>query len=123
MGLRTDVSYPIWDGNTKTNKTAAVAAGAKATFKAEDGTDDTTDHIYYLGHGAYYLVISAGDVNEMLYASPSVRADNGGVVIADHSGDITNWSTFITPGTTIYVHNTHGSSSHVISYTSHRNVL
>ena len=113
MGLRTDVSYPIWDGNTKTNKTAAVAAGAKATL----------NHIYYLGHGSYYLVVSAGDLNEMLYASPSTTASDGGVVIADHSGDITNWTTFITPGTTMYVHNTDGSSAHIISYTSHRNVL
>lgn len=123
MGLRTDVSYPIWDGNTKTNKTAAVAAGAKATFIAEDGSDDTSNHIYYLGHGSYYLVVSAGDLNEMLYASPSTTASDGGVVIADHSGDITNWTTFITPGTTMYVHNTDGSSAHIISYTSHRNVL
>ena len=121
--LRPDPQYPVWDSSTKTNATASVNRSAYATFKAEDGTDNTLSHTYYLGASAYYVTITANEVNRPLVISPSSTVGDGGIYVDDHAGDVANFGFFIEPGTTFYVHNAHATLGHSFYYTVHRNSI
>tara|TARA_R100001082_G_scaffold75000_2_gene43386 strand:+ start:1293 stop:1598 length:306 start_codon:yes stop_codon:yes gene_type:complete len=101
MGLRTDVSVPIYDSNTVTTQASAAAA-----------TDITVPA------SAYYVIFTA--VSGVYYIGQDGSASTTGVYMEQGAPGPSNFGVHVEPGTVIQVTS---ASSAVFNYTFFYNKL